>query len=479
MAAAAALALAPAELPAQGQAQPAPGALAVTASLRTRAESWDWFDAGEQGEYAFLGSLLRAGLGQERSGFGWRAEVAAPVLLGLPDDAVLPPPQGQLGLGAAYSAANGEENAAGLFLKQAWLRVGAAPGREGHRLRVGRMEFVEGTETAPKDPTVAAVKRDRLAHRVLGNFGWSHAQRSFDGAHYAWTQGATGVTLLAARPTQGVFRVNGWPGLDVGVGYAALTRSFAWGGGSGEWRAFGMHYRDGRDAVATDNRPLPARQADAEDVAVTTLGGHYLHVFRTGAGEVDLLLWGAGQAGDWESQSHRAGAVAAEAGIQPGGLPALRPWIRAGWFRGTGDGDPADGRHGTFFSVLPTPRIYARFPFFNQMNSRDAFASLALRPGQRLTVRTDVHALRLDDGADLWYSGGGAFEEASFGYAGRPSGGERGLATLFDLSADFRVSPRLSINGYVGWARGDEVLERVYPGGGDGRLAYLEAELRY
>jgi hypothetical protein len=31
----------------------------------------------------------------------------------------------------------------------------------------------------------------------------------------------------------------------------------------------------------------------------------------------------------------------------------------------------------------------------------------------------------------------------------------------------------------VGWARGGEVLERIYPGGGDGRLAYLEAELRY
>jgi hypothetical protein len=451
----------------------------VTASLRTRAESWDWFDAGEQGEYAFLGTLARVGLGQERSGWGWRAEVAAPVLLGLPGDAVLPAPGGQLGLGAAYHAANGgAENAAGLFLKQAWLRVGAAPGSEGHRLRLGRMEFVDGTETAPRDPTAAAVKRDRVAHRVLGSFGWSHAQRSFDGAHYAWGRGATNLTVLAAEPTEGVFRVDGWSPLEVGVGYAALTRSFGRAGGAGEWRAFGLYYRDARDAVATDNRPLAARRADDADVGVGTLGAHYLHVFRTGAGEVDLLLWGAGQAGDWESLPHRAGAAAVEAGIQPPGLPALRPWIRAGWFRSTGDSDPADRRHETFFSVLPTPRVYARFPFFNQMNTQDVFASLTLRPGRRLTLRGDVHALRLGEGADLWYSGGGAFEEESFGYAGRPGSGERGLATLFDLSAELRLHPRLSVNGYVGWARRGEVVERTYPGGGNGRLAYLEAELR-
>ena len=300
-----------------------------------------------------------------------------------------------------------------------------------------------------------------------------------DGAHYAWGRGATNLTALVAAPTEGVFQVDGWSPLEVGVGYAALTRSFGWAGGAGEWRLFGLYYRDARDAVATDNRPLAARQADQEDVGVGTLGAHYLHVFRTGAGEVDLLLWGAGQAGDWESLSHRAGAAAVEAGIQPPGLPALRPWIRAGWFRSTGDSDPADDRHETFFSVLPTPRIYARFPFFNQMNTQDVFAGLTLRPGQRLTLRSDVHALRLGEAADLWYSGGGAFEEKSFGYAGRPSGGDRGLATLFDVSADLRLHPRLSINGYVGWARGGEVLERIYPGGGNGRLAYLEAELRY
>src|SRR5690606_5479606 len=105
--------------------------------------------------------------------------------------------------------------------------------------------------------------------------------------------------------------------------------------------------------VKTDNRPLAARQADREEVAVTTLGGHYLRVLPTGAGAVDVLLWGVYQAGEWGAQDHRAWAASAEAGIQPPVLPSLRPWLRAGHYRGSGDDDPADGRHGTFFQNLP------------------------------------------------------------------------------------------------------------------------------
>lgn len=482
------IALLPAALAAQGQPTPTPvpgpaqapaaqaGGLTVTASLRTRLESWDWFDDSEAGEYTFGAALLRAGVGQERKSVGWRAEIAAPVLIGLPDDAVAAAPQGQLGLGASYYAANGgEETTGSVFLKQAYLRLGSGTA-QGHRLRLGRFEFAEGSETAPANATAAAVKRDRVAHRLLGSFGFSHGQRSLDGAHYQYGRGATNVTLLAARPTQGVFRVNGWPGLEVGVGYGAVTRAF--GGGAGEARVFALHYVDYRDGLtATDNRPLPVRQTDEDKVRVTTAGAHLLNVFATGAGEIDLLLWGAVQGGAWESLDHRAWAGAVEAGFQPAGVP-LRPWLRAGYFRSSGDDDAADDRHETFFQVLPTPRIYARFPFFNAMNSEDAFASLVLRPGARVTLRADVHALQLAEEADLWYSGGGAFEDESFGYAGRPSGGSRDLATLADLGADFRVNPHLTLSGYVSGAWGGDVVEAIYPGGGSGRFFYLEAELR-
>lgn len=476
-------------LPRRAPAQPpAPAASAptVTAGVRTRLEAWNWFDAPPADDaYEFLGTQIRVGLAQQRPRLGWLLELAVPVLLGLPDDAVAPAPQGQLGLGPAYTAANdGDDAAAHAFLRQAWLRLGAAPGRPGHQLRLGRMELVDGLETVPASATLAALKRDRVAHRLLGTFAWSHVGRSYDGAHYQFAQPAWHATAAAARPTQGVFDVDGWPELDAGVAYGALTlrdrpgRPF-------DARLFALHYLDYRDEpglLKTDNRPLAARQADDDDVRVTTLGGHWLGEFGDGAGggtTADLLLWGALQLGDWGTLDHRAWAAAAEVGVQPAGLPALRPWIRAGIWRSSGDGDPADGEHGTFFQPLPTPRLHARFPFHNHMNVQDAFASLQLRPGSRVALRTELHALRLAEGRDLWYAGGGAFEPETFGVAGRPAGGETALATVWDVSADVRLTGRLTTTLYLGLADGGRVVERLYPDGASARLAYLELEYRY
>src|SRR5262249_29004494 len=129
----------------------------------------------------------------------------------------------------------------------------------------------------------------------------------------------------------------------------------------------------------------------------------------TNSGTVDLLLWGAVQTGRWGVQKQRAGSVDLEGGFQPKILPKVKPWIRGGFTFGSGDGNPNDNQHSTFFQLLPTPRPYARFPFFNMMNTEDRFGSLLLRPHPKVTISSEFHALRLSDANDLWYSGGGAF----------------------------------------------------------------------
>ena len=465
---------------------PAPGAVTVTAGVRARLEAWDWFDAAgaldAEDRYEFLGAQLRVGLQQQRPRLGWQVELAVPALVGLPGDAVAPPPQGQLGLGAAYAAANdGDDAAVGAFLKQAYLRLGAAPGQPGHQLRLGRFELVEGLEAVPANATLATLRRERVAHRLLGTFGWSHVGRSVDGAHWSVTRPAFHGTVAVARPTQGVFDVDGWPELDVGVAYGAVTLRDR-PGAARDARLFALHYHDYRDdagVVKVDNRPLAARQADRDDVRVTTLGGHWLQAWSGGGATTDLMLWGAWQLGGWGTLDHQAWAAAAEVGVQPGGLPRLSPWLRAGIWRGSGDDDPTDDEHGTFFQVLPTPRLHARFPFHNLMNVQDVWGSVQLRPAARVSLRTELHALRLAARRDLWYAGGGAFEQESFGYAGRPSSGAASLATLWDLSADVRLTRQLTSTLYLGLARGGDVVERIYPAGSAGRLAYLELEWRY
>lgn len=456
------------------------------ASLRTRVESWDWFDTTDAGRYEFLGAQARLGLAQQRPRLGWRVELEAPLLAGLPEDAVRPAPRGQLGLGPSYYAANdGKRTVASVFLKQAFVRIGAPAGKPGHALRAGRMEFSDGAEVMPANPSLAALKRDRIAQRLVGPFGFSHVGRAFDGAHYTWDGARTNVTAAAFRPTEGVFQVNGWGSLDYDVAYAAVTRQLGAARAPGEARLFVLYSADHRGLGKVDNRPLAERNADLGDVRVATLGAHYLRLLPTAAGPVDATLWGAGQSGDWGALTHRAWAGAAEIGWQPAVLARIKPWLRAGYFRSSGDDDASDARHETFYQVLPTPRVYARTPFHNLMNSEDFFGSLLLRPGTRWTLRADVRTLRLSESADLWYSGGGPFEPNTAGYAGRPANGgiadrpgSRALASLVDLSAEFRWSPRVTVTAYSGHAAGGTVVENVYPGSERLRLSYLEVELR-
>jgi hypothetical protein len=201
------------------------GPINIGGNFRTRVEAWDWFDGDADDSYAFSGSLLRVSLGRQQKKFDWQMEVAAPVLLGLPDRAVAPGAQGQLGLGATYFVANDRSrNAALPFVKQAFVRIKALGGNEAHSLRLGRIEWVEGTEVVPQNSTLSAVKRDRIAHRLIGNFGWSHVGRSFDGVQYVYNTARNNLTLTGARPTRGVFQVDGWGDLDVGVLHGAYTR---------------------------------------------------------------------------------------------------------------------------------------------------------------------------------------------------------------------------------------------------------------
>jgi hypothetical protein len=113
------------------------------------------------------------------------------------------------------------------------------------------------------------------------------------------------------------------------------------------------------------------------------------------------------------------------------------------------------------------------------MNLQDAFGSVQLRPHPLVTIRSEVHSLRLADRHDLWYSGGGAFQPESFGYTGRPSNGQRGLATLYDFALDYAVRPNLTIGGYIAAARGQGVSASIYPDGPDANLGFLEATVRF
>jgi Alginate export len=456
------------------------GGVTFSGSLRLRLESWDWFDSQPaDGSYTFGAALLRLSLSQQNDTLDWQVEGEFPWLINLPDNAIAVAPQGQLGFGASYFAANGTQDASAI-LKQAFVRFKKLGGDKASSLRVGRFEFADGAEVTPKDQTLATLKRDSIAHRLIGPFGFTHIGRSFDGVQYVRNTPGSNFTLLCARVTEGAFQLNANREMDVDFYYAAFTKPLPGKARQSELRAFALHYHDGRGAVKTDNRPLAVRSADAENVRLTTVGGHFVSAVKAGTGTADFLLWGAGQIGSWGKLDHRAGAVAAEAGYK---FPVkTNPWIRAGYYRSTGDGDPGDGNHTTFFQVLPTARVYARFPFYNLMNNEDMFAQFRLKPIDRVALRADVHHLRLSNARDLWYVGGGAFQDKTFGYAGRPSGGKRSLGTMFDVSADINLSQTTVLTFYASGVRGSVVQSFTYPAGGNNpaaRFVYFELSQRF
>ena len=468
---------APAPPAASGPATLKVGSLDISVIWRSRLEMWDWFE-GPVGnnDYAFFHSLVRVGIGQSRPGVTWFAEVSQPTLLALPDDAVAPAPLGQLGLGGTYYVANDQKtNTAGFFLKQGFVqfnRIGRST------LKLGRFEFFDGTEAPVPDPVVAKLVQGRIAHRLISNFGFTVAQRSFDGGLWRWTAGPNTVSGFAARPTAGVFQVGGMKELDIEVYYGSYNRAVKRAHGAGSFRVFGVGYADHRTSVLkTDNRPLAVRQADHEPIALGTVGADYVHVFDTSAGKVDVLGWVVGQFGSWGTLSQRASAFVGEAGWQP--HARLKPWIRGGYSYGSGDDDPKDGTNGTFFQLVTTPRQYARFPFYNMMNNKDLYGLVTVRPGPKVTLGSEVHRLWLASGSDLWYGGGGPFQPDTFGFAGRPSYGKTSLASVWDLSADTALTPHLALGLYYGHAFGSDVITGTFPEGPGGNFGYVETVVRF
>ncbi len=449
-----------------------------TGAIRLRPEIWNWFDGEADGSYAYMGNILRMSVAQQTKTCDWQIEFAAPFLLQMPTNAIAGAPQGQFGLGATYSASNGNRNnAMSLFPKQGYVRWKGA----GQSFRAGRFEFIDGAEATPKDATLAALKRDRINQRLVGSFGWSHVGRSFDGVQYlgAFDKGKTTVTLVAALPTRGAFQVDGWGNLHVNVDYLAVSRQYGAGKNVGEVRGLAIYYQDWRHIVKTDSRPLAVRQRDFNNIRVATYGGHWIHKTETGGGALDFMLYGLGQFGQWGRIDHGAWAINSEFGWQPKALPKLKPWLRLGHYYGSGDKDPNDGKHGTFFQILPTPRPFARFPFYDMVNNEDFFANLILRPHKDWTLRGEVHALRLANRNDLWYLGGGAYQPWTFGYVGRSASGARSLANQWDMSVDWNINAKVNLNAYYGFADGKAVMQRIYPKGDNAQFGYVELNYKF
>lgn len=455
-------------------AEPAPSTWRAAAVNLTRFESWSFFDpppTGGNPDSQFVGNRLRVSLSRS-----WkRVDVAGSLQYvqfgGLPSRAIGP---GFLGTGGLYYFHANSTTARGVFVPALNLRL-----KLPHGLTIlgGRFGYTSGAESASGHPRIETIKRSRIDSRLVGDFEWSLFQRSFDGIRGDVDRRRWHASAAWLRPTQGGFENSAGTSLD-GVDLGAFTLSARPGAvmPASETTAFSYVYSDDRLVTARpDNTGLAATRAR---ITVTAIGGSVVGSARAGAVETDWLGWYAYQAGSWYGQSHRAQAFSLEGGVQrPKGW---QPWLRTGYSYASGDGDPRDNRHETFFMMVPTVRRFAFTTIYAPMNLRETFVEFIVRPSTRLRARADVRRLWLADGADRWYSGSGATQRAGsfFGYAGRSSGGHTGLGTAVQGAADVTLGRHWSVNAFAGGMHGGRVVRTLFRGEW-ARFIYLESLIQF
>lgn len=462
----------------------------ILGELRGRWEAFDFFKpalnpargvTGDQNEYSFGALRTRLGIAMTTPYVDGLVQGEYTALFGLPDNAFGGLPIGPLGLGGAYYRdSGGSPNPGNVHLKQGYLNWKLASiGLPGAFLKAGRFEISDGLEYKTGDAKFDGLKTFRVSQRLIGPFDFTHATRNFDGLSLVYDQPDYNVTLSAVHPTQGGFNIKAQDQIShIDLAYGALTAKRGALIPGAEARLFYIYYGDDRAVLAVDNRPPAIRpRLNKSDLSLNTIGAHILGVQPWGPGQVDEMVWGAYQFGDWTNLNQSAYAFAVEGGYQ---LPDVmfKPWLRLGYYQSSGDSNAADGTHGSFFQIMPTVRIYAKFPFFNSMNIQDAFAQFIVAPTATTKLGIDIHHLQLTESSDLFYGGAGATSRVgALGYFGRNAQGNSNVGEMVDLSFTHNITKELSWSLYYAHAFGGDVTEAVYQKKGDADYGFLEFNL--
>jgi len=427
-------------------------------AVRSRLESWDAF---AQDTDSFVGTRTRLKLQ-----YKWRDQL---VLVGEVQDVRIASldSNGTGGLASYRNAADGDYNAHGTDVHLLWAEFRPTPLTF---FRVGRQDLKVGPEVTYPEADWRYLKSQRLGERLIGSVGFSHQERAADGVTIGWDLGGHQLLAFAAQPTTGVFEVD-----DAYRSMSDVTYEGAeWTVKRGTWLentelgAFAIAYQDTRE---------PRDGGLAHPISLVTLGGSALGVYPLAVGRLDVLLWAAGQLGTYDRLDQGAWAVFLEAGYQLPDVP-LQPWLRAGVNVGSGDSNPTDGDHQTFFNILPTNHIY--YGFADQLafqNLLNPFVQLRLTPHPMVTLSGWVHWFRLARDDDARYAGTGAYSFKNLGFSAQPSRGFSHVGREYDLVLN--LAPHRAVTFELGWSwfEGGALFQTL--GGRNLEFGYASVELRY
>jgi len=447
---------------------------------------WNWFGTNKgtktNNDYSFGFQRTRLNLKYTSENMEIFFQPQYVHMFGLPDDAVSNV-TGPFGMGGLYYLHNPEENPYDFGVHQAYLRLNNLFGTNLF-FKGGRFEYSDGLEVQDKKDgkKFNILKNMRLADRMISPFGWSAFGRSFDGVVAGWDDDRFNLTTSFFYPTQG-----GWEKdidetiNDIDIFTTTLTAKKGTLLPDTEFAGFFYNYEDKRDCTQRPDNDI--HQSDPfysshADIEVQMFGGHMLGIYDWGPGQLDTLLWGGVQTGDWYERDHDAYGIAGEIGYQFTKM-AWKPWFRTGYFIGSGDSDPSDGDHETFFQMAPGTRKYQLYPYYDLQNNRDFFVQLITKPTKKLTTRMDYHIVQLDESADRWYMGTGPTQKSGCisGYIPRNGGGHDALSQEVSIMLSYALNPQCDLVAFYSHVWGEGVVKNVYEK--DNEADYFSLQIQY
>jgi hypothetical protein len=454
---------------------PADSTFRIELHERIRGEFVDWFGdpmvngkpVSKESVYNFVGNKFQLGVRAAKGPFEVFAQFQDTTMAALPSNGV--------GIGAAYYAQTPHTTQQSAFLRQGYAKFKW----DSYSVTGGRQLYFDGGQGVARNKSLKWIQDFRWAQRLLGPFEYTHVGRSFDGGQIGYQTEDFELGGFAFMPTYGGFEINGMHNIS-GINVAGLTANLrdseTFGNTMG--RLFWTYYSDTRGLVATDNRPLAVRTATRDKpIEIHTIGAAGARLLPVGPGVIDGSFFGYGQVGEWQGLDQSSWAFGLEAGYQ---LPEVwgSPWIRGGINSASGDPNPNDGQHQTFFQMLPTAWLYAQFPFYNMMNNQDVFLQATLNPDPKVQLRVDFHWLAVSQSQDLVYSGSGATSDTYFGYNGAPTGGFNQLAYTAHMMLTVKPIDHVTMNFFYGHAFGQSILNQQYTGN-QGNYGFVETILSF
>jgi hypothetical protein len=340
-------------------------------------------------------------------------------------------------------------------------------------LRLGRVGIKMGTTLAYDEASWKYVKQKRMSQRLVGTVGWANAERVYDGGVGHFDVAGFHGEIFAAQPTTGVFDVSRAYRTQNGLlvyGSELTAKRGTWLDNA-EVTAFFVGYQDAR-TTALENAGIDGK------INLYTFGASLLMVEPMGSGHLDVMLWGAGQVGDYGRARQGAWAFLGEFGYQLDEVFS-QPWLRVGINYASGDPDPSDGDRRTFFNLLPTNHLY--YGYIDQLafsNLVDFLVQLKLKPHPKLGLELVWHRFWLASQNDGRYFGTGAFSRDGLGFASDESGlGSRDVGNELDVVASVKLSRNVSLLLGVAQLWGGEVYAAAPRS--NGTWAFTQVTLAY